>query len=223
MNGVHDLGGMQGFGPIDPEPEDQEPIFHAEWEGRVFALVLACGALGRWSIDASRHSRERLDPVTYLRTSYYEKWFLGLQTVLVENGILTGEEVANGKSSGPAPAELTDRKLSPERVGPVLAGGSRYDMKPTTTPLFQPGDRVRVRAIATTGHTRAVRYAQGRFGTIEAHRGCHVFPDLGAQGEKLGRHLYGVGFRADELWGEAGSPRDTVHIDLWEPYLEAAP
>ena len=91
MNGAHDLGGMQGFGPIKPEPD--EPVFHADWEKRTFAITLACGALGRWNIDMSRHARERLHPRLYLQTSYYEKWLLGLQTLLTEKGLLTEDEI----------------------------------------------------------------------------------------------------------------------------------
>lgn len=220
MNGVHDMGGTHGFGPIDPEAEEEEPVFHHAWEGRVHAMVLASAALGRWSIDESRHSRERIDPVTYLRSSYYEKWFLGLQTLLVEKGLVSADELASGKPSGPAPPDLAGRRLAAERVAPAVARGNPVEMDPERDPLFQAGDRVRVRAIATDGHTRAVRYSAGRFGIIETYRGCHAFPDRSAHGERVGRHLYGVVFSSRELWGEDGSEGDTVHIDLWEPYLE---
>lgn len=221
MNGVHDMGGMHGFGPIDPEPEESEPVFHAEWEGRVLAMTLACGALGRWTIDESRHSRERLGPVSYLGASYYEKWLMGLQRLLVEKGLLTAGELASGKASESAPPDIIERRLASEQVSRALSRGSSAEMSPTSDPLFHPGDRVRVRAVTTEGHTRAVRYTTGRFGTIETHHGCHVFPDSSARGEKEGRHLYGVAFTARELWGETGAPGDTVRVDLWEPYLEA--
>ena len=92
MNGAHDLGGMDGFGPIDPEPN--EPVFHGEWERRVFAMTVAMGFTGAWNIDMSRHARERMDPAEYLRASYYEKWLHGLETLLVEKGLLTRAELA---------------------------------------------------------------------------------------------------------------------------------
>lgn len=222
MSRVHDLGGVHGFGPIRSEADEEEAVFHAPWEARVHAMVFACGALGRWSIDESRHSRERLDPVSYLGSSYYEKWLMGLRTLLVEKGILTGGELSGGRPSGPAPPELSERRLSPHEVTAVVAKGRPATMESTTEPLFQPGDVVRVRPVTTAGHTRAVRYAAGRYGTIETYHGCHVYPDLSAHGEKVGRHLYGVVFTSRELWGETGSPDDTVHIDLWEPYLEAS-
>lgn len=222
MNGAHDLGGMHGFGPVDPEPEALEPPFHAEWERRVFAVTLACGAFGRWSLDASRHARERQHPRQYLANSYYETWLAGLETLLVETGIVTPEELETGKAAGPAPDELAERKLAAERVPAALARGGPADMEPAAPPRFQAGDRVRVGNINTPGHTRAVRYARNHVGVVETHHGCHVFADRSAHGEKMGEHLYGVRFTARELWGEAASPRDTVRIDLWEPHLEPA-
>ena len=91
MNGAHDLGGMHGFGPVDPEPD--EPVFHAPWERRAFALTLAMGAYGAWNIDMSRHARERMEPGAYLTTSYYEHWLHGLERLLIEKGLLTREEI----------------------------------------------------------------------------------------------------------------------------------
>ncbi len=91
MNGAHDLGGMHGFGPIDPEPD--EPVFHAQWERRAFALTLAMGAYGAWNIDMSRHARERMEPGAYLATSYYEHWLHGLELLLIEKGLLTRQEI----------------------------------------------------------------------------------------------------------------------------------
>jgi len=92
VNGAHDLGGIHGLGPIDPEAD--EPVFHAEWERRCFAITLATGFLGQWNIDMSRDARERMHPALYLNTSYYEHWLHGLQTLLVEKGMLTEEEIA---------------------------------------------------------------------------------------------------------------------------------
>lgn len=96
MNGGHDLGGMHGLGPIDPEPEQGEPIFHGEWERRVFALNLATGFLRHWNLDESRHARERQHPADYIRNSYYENWFNGLITLLVEKGLVTQSELDSG-------------------------------------------------------------------------------------------------------------------------------
>ena len=92
MNGGQDLGGMHGLGPIDIEAD--EPVFHAEWERRVFALTLAMGARGEWNIDMSRHARENRDPVDYLSSSYYEIWLKGLEALLSERGLLDPEELS---------------------------------------------------------------------------------------------------------------------------------
>jgi len=91
MNGVHDLGGMHGFGPINPEPD--EPVFHHEWERRAFALTLAMGAYGAWNLDMSRYARERMEPAAYLRASYYERWLSGLERLLIEKGLLSEQEI----------------------------------------------------------------------------------------------------------------------------------
>ena len=92
MNGAHDMGGMDGFGPVEREAD--EPIFHDEWERRAFALTVAMGFYGRWNIDASRHARENREPLGYLRDSYYERWLYGLETLLEQNGLVTREEIA---------------------------------------------------------------------------------------------------------------------------------
>ncbi len=92
MNGAHDMGGMDGFGPVEREAD--EPVFHAEWERRAFALTVAMGFYGLWNIDISRYARENRDPLGYLRDSYYERWLHGLETLLEQNGLVTRAEIA---------------------------------------------------------------------------------------------------------------------------------
>ena len=222
MNGAHDLGGMHGYGPINPEPEAEEPVFHAAWEKRVFGLNLAAGALGRWNIDISRHARERQLPVDYLRHTYYENWLAGLEKLLVEKGLVTAEELAAGKASGPADEDTRQRVLRAEYVARVLTQGSPVTMGIEAPPRFKPGDQVRALNRHPMGHTREPRYVRGRAGVIHAHHGAHVFPDFSAEGVKEARHLYNVRFEASELWGEHAADRSAVHVDLWEDYLEPA-
>jgi nitrile hydratase subunit beta len=221
MNGAHDLGGMHGFGPIDPEPEAEEPVFHATWERRVFGLNLAAGALGKWNIDISRYARERQHPVEYLQHTYYENWLAGLERLLVEKGLVTAEELATGKAGGLADEDTHKRTLKAESVAKVLAQGSPVTMSIDSPPRFKPGDRVRATNRHPTGHTREPRYVRGRVGVIHAHHGAHVFPDRSAAGSREGRHLYSVRFEATELWGESAG-RSAVYVDLWEDYLEPA-
>jgi len=222
MNGGQDLGGMHGLGPVDPEPETEEPVFHADWEKRVFGLTLASGALGRWSIDQGRHARERQHPADYLRNSYYQNWLAGLETVLVESGVVSEQELRSGRPAGPADPELTARVLRAERVAPAMRASRAYEMPVERPPRFQPGERVRARNRHPVGHTREPRYVRGRTGVIHAHHGAHVFPDRSAEGVKVGEHLYSVRFEAAELWGEAAGP-GAVYLDLFEDYLEPAP
>jgi nitrile hydratase subunit beta len=222
MNGAHDLGGMHGFGPINPEPEAQEPVFHAAWEKRVFGLSLAAGGLAQWNIDMSRYARERQHPSAYLQHTYYENWLAGLETLLVERGLVTAAELAAGKAAGPADEDTRKRLLTAENVPRVLAQGSPVTMANETQPRFTLGDRVRALNRHPTGHTREPRYVRGRVGVIHAYHGAHVFPDRSAEGVKEGRHLYSVRFEASELWGEHAAGRSAVYVDLWEDYLEPA-
>jgi len=219
MNGGHDLGGMQGLGPVDPEPESQEPVFHDEWERRAFTISVAAGFLGKWNIDQGRHARERQHPADYLRNTYYQNWLAGLETLLVEAGLLSESELASGHAEGGA-GDV--RVLAAENVETVLMTGGPVTMEIDRAPRFQPGDTVRVVNIHPTGHTRAPRYARGRRGTIEISHGAHVFADRSSEGTREGQPLYSVRFSARELWGEAASERDSVRIDLWEPHLEPA-
>jgi nitrile hydratase beta subunit len=220
MNGGHDLGGMHGLGPIQPEPEAEEPVFHHVWEKRVFALTLATGALGRWTIDMGRHARERQHPADYLRHSYYENWLTGLEKLLVERGLVSAEELASGKASGPADEALRARVLQAANVVPAMAKGGPVEVAINAPPRFALGDRVRAINRHPTGHTREPRYVRGRTGVIHEHYGAHLFPDRSAAGEREGRHVYSVRFEAAELWGESAVPAGAVYVDLWEDYLE---
>lgn len=182
MNGGQDLGGMMGFGPIAPEPD--EPVFHAEWERRVFALTLAMGAAGLWDIDRSRNAREGLNPAQYLTSSYYQIWLEGLVRLMTATGRVTTEELAAGRMIEP-PAPLK-RVLAAEEVDKVMAAGGPAAREPQGPARLRVGDRVRTRNMHPFGHTRLPRYLRGREGEIIAVHGAHVFPDSHAHGE-IGR------------------------------------
>jgi nitrile hydratase subunit beta len=219
MNGVHDMGGMHGMGPIAPEPN--EPVFHERWQARVYALNRAMGFLGKWNIDAGRHSRERIPPADYLRMTYYEKWLAGLIMLLQESGLTTEAELESGRSS-PGSVKAAPA-LTYEKVPKVVAARGTFERPVNTPPRFAVGQAVRAKKINPAGHTRLPRYARGNFGVVDRIHGAHVFPDTNAhfRGESP-QHLYSVRFSARELWGEAASARDAVYIDLWEDYLEPA-
>ena len=218
MNGVHDMGGMHGMGPI--QPEDNEPVFHAHWEARAFAIVRAMNAWGKWNIDASRHQRELIPPAEYLRMSYYEKWFAGLLELMVKTDLVTREEIATGRASSATPPK-TQPALTAAKVASFTSKGSPANRVVRAPPLFQPDDAIRTRNINPLGHTRLPRYARAKRGVIDRVHGAFVFPDTNAafQGENP-QHLYSVRFSARELWGEQAAARDCVYLDLWESYLE---
>ena len=217
MNGVHDMGGMQGLGPIDPE--QHEPVFHEPWEARVFALVRAMGAWRKWNIDASRFQREQIPAAEYLRMSYYEKWLAGLNELMVAKGLVTAAELASGKAASHGPQ--SSPALTADKVPMLVSKGSPSNRTTSATPLFDPGQPIRTRNMNPLGHTRLPRYARGRAGTIDRVHGVFVFPDTNAlyQGENP-QYLYCVKFTARELWGAAAAAQDSVYIDLWESYLE---
>ena len=218
MNGVHDMGGMHGMGPISHETS--EPVFHASWEGRIYAItrVLRAGG-GRQNLDNSRHQLERLPPAEYLRMTYYERWAARLFNQLLANGVVTGEELASGT---PAPGSVkATPAVTAATVPAMVARRNSARRDAPARARFKVGQRVRARNIHPTGHTRLPRYARGRTGVVIRDRGVFVFPDTNAAfaGEKP-QHLYSVRFAARELWGEQASPRDVIHLDMWDDYLE---
>ncbi len=208
-----------GFGPIDPEPD--EPVFHAEWERRAFALTLAMGSSGMWNIDMARHARESLHPACYLTSTYYQIWLAGVTRLVSEANLVTPEELATGRQrEQPSPLPRVLRAADVDRV---MAKGARTSREAPAPARFRQGDRVRGRNMHPHGHTRLPRYLRGRQGEIIALHGAHVFPDSNARGAgEDPQWLYTVRFTAREVWGEDRNARDTIHADLWEPYLEPA-
>jgi nitrile hydratase len=217
MNGVHDMGGMDGFGKVEPEPN--EPMFHTEWESRVLSMVRAMGAAGAFNIDASRFYREALRPDVYLSSSYYQKWLLGLEDLLLAKGFITAEDIAAGHAVA-APKPLARGGFTTDQVERVMARGA-FGRAASAAALFKPGDRVRAKNIHPTTHTRLPRYVRGHVGVVERDHGAHVFPDTVAhdQGENP-QWLYTVVFDGAELWGDDGDPTLKVSVEAFEPYLE---
>jgi nitrile hydratase len=207
---------MDGFGAV--VVEEGEPVFHASWEGRVLAMTRAMGAARAWNIDMARFTMERLPPAVYLTSSYYERWLLGLETNLVEHGIVGPDELAAGRSlrEGPPPAG----RVTVEQAGDPPGRGSFE--RPVARPAsFRVGDRVRARNLHPASHTRLPRYVRGRTGTVVMVHGYHVFPDRSVFGDEDPQWLYTVRFEGRELWGPDADPHVAVSVDAFEPYLEA--
>lgn len=212
MNGIHDMGGLHGFRRV--EVERDEPVFHERWESRVFGLLQ--GLAG--NIDAARHAIERLDPVDYLRNGYYGRWLAAGERLLVEAGVLASGEVearVRERRPGPSPA--------PRSAGaPWRPAALSYAREVTRAPAFVEGQAVRTRNHQPPGHTRLPAYARCRRGVVVRVHPAMVFPDDHAHGRgENPQYLYTVRFDGRELWDEFAEAQTTVHLDLFEPYLEA--
>jgi len=217
MNGVHDMGGMQGYGPVIVE--ENEPLFHHPWEPRALAIVLAMGATGRWNIDWSRSVRESIPPALYLSINYYQIWFEGLERLLLQAGLVEPQEIHSAKALVP-PVEGV-RTLLKENVAATLSKGGPTERATDTAARFSIGQQVRTRKMNPPTHTRLPNYCRDKLGVITAVHGTHVYPDTNAlrQGEQP-QWLYTVSFDAHELWG-ADTSASSVRVDCWEPYLMA--
>ncbi|GJD76827.1 nitrile hydratase subunit beta [Methylobacterium gregans] len=217
MNGAQDLGGMHGLGPVRPEPD--EPVFHADWERRVFALALAMGFTGTWNLDGSRAARESLPPAEYLASSYYAIWLRALERQVAAHGLASPEEMARGVSE--APARPVARVLTAEVLGPRFRAGFPSDRPAQAPARFAVGDAVRARNLHPAGHTRLPRYVRGRPGRVERVHGAFVLPDSNATGAgENPAWLYTVAFAAAELWGPDADPNQRVMVEMFEPYLD---
>jgi nitrile hydratase len=226
MNGVHDMGGMHGLGPVEIEPD--EPVFHHAWERRVFALTLASGFLGKWNIDMGRFAREQMPPGEYLRTSYYEHWLFGLLMLLEEKGLVPAAELAvcgrGGTVGRPQPPPPGLRVLRPPDVERALRNRRAARCDDAVAPKFKPGDAVRAKNLNPLGHTRLPRYVRGRRGVVDRDHGVFIFPDTHAvDWNRKPQHVYSVRFAARELWGHEAAAPDAVYVDLWDDYLDPAP
>jgi len=239
VNGVHDIGGMHGFGPV--VREENEPVFHADWEGRTYALQRFARSSRVFNLDEFRRTIERMPPARYLAATYYERWLYAIETLLLEKGVVSSAEleaaVSRAREAG-APGDGYDETASDsaqtsnadapaalnrggEGASPQPSGFAlRYDQ--SFKPRFRVGDKVVARNMNPEGHTRVPRYARGKHGVIRHDWGVFVFPDTHAHGQGANpQHCYSVEFDARELWGPDHSVRERIYIDLWEDYLEA--
>ena len=223
MNGVHDMGGMHGFGPI--EIERDEPVFHDEWEGRVYGMVTGIreehDVYGPYG---SRHYIENIPPARYLASSYYEKWMLALEAALVSKGLLTAEELDDRtrQFSDDAEAEVQrrDDPALAERVRQRIYAPQPLEQQAAEAPRFAVGDTVVVRNIHPVGHTRLPRYVRGKSGVIARIYGAQGFQDEPTIADNSPQHVYSVMFEASELWGGHAEPNQRLYIDMWERWME---
>jgi nitrile hydratase beta subunit len=223
VNGVHDLGGMDGFGPVVREAD--EPVFHATWEKRVFGMLLATMGQGIYNLDEMRHAIERMSPAHYLGSSYYEHWLAGLERMLIEKGRLSASEIdAKMKEIGSPSSSLAGAEPSNPALADGLAKAIRIGAPAARgkgRARFRVGSRVRVRKASATGHTRCPRYVRGAVGVIERVHDKFILPEAHAHGRgESPETLYTVAFDAREVWGEQAETAERLYLDLWESHLE---
>ncbi|RWE30484.1 nitrile hydratase subunit beta [Mesorhizobium sp.] len=216
MDGIHDLGGREGFGSIQGT-SDGEP-FHEQWETRAFGLAQAAAGDSDWSIDWFRHCRELIVPADYLTRSYFDHWLLTLAAQMIDAGYITLAELKSGASTFTPQPGLPPE--TPDEARAYVKNPRSYAVEIEAPPSFALGESIRAKISGQSGHTRLPGYVRGRKGTIFAHHGGHVFPDASARGEQKAEHLYTISFAASELWPEPKDRRDHVFVDLWESYLE---
>ncbi len=219
MDAVHDLGGKQGFGPVDVDEPD-EP-FHADWEGRMWAISRLARAPD-WTLDWWRHVRENQQPEEYLTRPYFDSWAMTFLVALVDSGVLTLDEVISGKATPGTPRHKHQDLDRAAVLRMVAATAQRFDHETRDPPRFQPGQTVHTKHWTTDGHTRLPAYARDSPAVIHAHHGAFDFPDDTARGIPTVQHLYSVRLRACDLWPEAAASQDHVFLDLWESYLDPA-
>ncbi len=217
MNGVHDLGGMHGYGPIDPP--DEEPLFKEDWERRVFGLFAPVQIAAQVSVDEFRFAIEEMGAANYLETSYYEHWLHAFETLVVQRGLMSAEELAAGASQSGSGG---DPPLAAEAVPKIVATGHRA-RSDLPSPRYAVGDRVRARNLHPAHHTRLPRYVRGKVGVIAALNGGYELPDQIAQRvEAPPQGCYSVRFEGRELWGDDAPQNDALYIDLFDDYLDPA-
>ncbi len=220
MNGVHDMGGLECFGPINPDPN--EPLFHAEWERRVLAMTVCMGASGEWNLDQGRFTRESLPPVDYLSIGYYRIWLTALERLLILRGLVSPEEMQSGQLIDAA--KPVKRVLVANELDKTLRAGAPVDRPATQTAAFAIGDVVQIKNQNKPGHTRLPAYIRGHVGIVHKVHGCHVFADDNAKGAgENPQWLYNIKFHASDLWGESRAQAASVHVDCWEPHLSRHP
>ena len=219
MNGIHDLGGMDNFGPV--KAEENEPVFHDDWERTIYSLTNALIPAGYFCVDEIRRTVETIPPAQYLQAKYYEKWLYALEMIALEKDILTKEEIMTGQSvrkeGGNVRPAVTKEMIEYAMTNPIPV-----NLDVDIPAKFKAGDKIIAKNIHPLHHTRLPRYIRGKRGLVEHDHGIFLLPDTNAHGgPDSPQHVYTVRFTARELWGEEAPAKDSVCIDLFDDYMDA--
>jgi nitrile hydratase len=220
MDGIHDMGGMHGFGKV---PRDQDCAFDHDWQKRAFALTEALAWSVPFCADEHRYAIERIAPADYLGLDYFEKWAIAAAALAQNAGLVDQHELESGHKRFDITQEDHPAVSSVELLTATKAGAEMKFAPSTAEPLFKVGQSVRVLANSPVGHTRVPRYVRNRVARIVSDCGVFQFADAMAAGKgPCPQHCYTLEFLASDLWGEAADPNGRVCLDLWESYLESA-
>jgi nitrile hydratase beta subunit len=227
VNGVFDLGGTDGLGPV--KTEEYEPVFHEEWEKAAFAMFASSFRAGLFGVDEFRHGIEQMNPAEYLLSPYYEHWMHTVEHYAQKKGMIDKTELDERtryyRENPQAPLPQREDPALLEFVDLAVKNGASAQRESDKVARFKVGDRVTVANDSPHGHTRRARYVRGRTGEIVFAHGTYIYPDsAGNGGPDAPEHVYTVRFSATELWGpDAAEPNQFTHFDVWEPYLSPAP
>jgi nitrile hydratase beta subunit len=225
MDGIHDLGGRQGFGPVEWKPDEHGSAFHEPWQARTWAISMLMFSKWRrdnngWTLDWWRHVLERIDPADYLAMNYFDKWAQSCMAVLIDDGTANMSDFVGNVLEPPAAGFTRPGKGAKSDADATAATRGVGDG--ASKPKFGVGDIVKAKPSVNAMHTRLPAYARGRSGSINACHGWQMLPDASAKGEVRKEHLYTVAFMASDLWPESTGLMDKIYIDLWESYIEPA-
>jgi nitrile hydratase len=224
VNGVHDVAGIAGHGPVKHTAE--EPVFEQDWERAAFAMFVP-SLLAGLNLDEIRHGIEKMPPAEYLTAPYYEHWVHTFTQNLLDKGVISEKDLEDRlrlyREDPDAPLPVRQDPGQVQMHLGILATGASTRMPVDGPAGFSAGDSVRVKNLYPEGHTRLAAYVRGKTGVVDRVQGSFLYPDSHAHGQGPDpRYVYNVRFRAADLWGdEASAPNEAVYVDLWEPYLEA--
>ncbi|WP_327588446.1 nitrile hydratase subunit beta [Nonomuraea sp. NBC_00507] len=241
----HHLGGLENLGPVNYEPR----VFVEDWEQRIFGIHVAMMGLSAhlgdavpqypmedvptafssvWTWADLRKGAEAMHPFAYFQYRYYEKWLGGISGFFVSQGYITAEELEAKAAEylqdlGPALPEGGDERID-DQVIRYLREGDSPRQGPAGSPAFTVGDRVTVKDVPPTEHTRLPGNLRGRTGTVErVFEGNYgYFCSTGPDGIGEPMPVYAVRFEPTDIWGELAEPGAVLYGELYQAYLTPA-
>jgi nitrile hydratase len=208
MDGIHDMGGMHGFGKVDP---DYETVFSREEYKRVYGVNMLSIIQGVYNIDKTRYYMENASPIDYLTTPYWERWLGMIEKLYAELGVIEGKDL---------PGPVGKVRVSADKLWDGFRN-MRVPRPPSLPePVYRAGQVVTMRRDAPATHTRLPRYIRGCNGRIEKYMGVFRFADAFASDRAEYQHVYSVRFDGEEMWGRDCEENTCVRVEIYESYID---